>query len=71
MNNYYPKDYDYLGKSASDTDCTGLIPNGPVYEMDLLDYQNLYQFGGQRMADTIRDDVLGKRYADADHLKDL
>ena len=42
----YPKDYDYLGNSASASDCTGLIPAGTVEEVDLMNYENLYNFGG-------------------------
>ena len=37
--------YDYLGKSASVNDCTGLIPFGPVTQYELDSYQDLYDFG--------------------------
>ena len=63
MRNYYPKnedfhprgvshsrdDYDYLGNSASATDCTGLIPAGTVDTADLMNYQDLVHFGGLQM----------------------
>lgn len=63
MHNYYPKnvdyypteascfpeEYDYLGNSASTTDCTGLIPAGTVNGVDLINYQDLVHFGGLRM----------------------
>lgn len=49
MRNYYPKDYDYLGNSASTTDCTGLIPAGTVDMADLINYQDLVHFGGLPM----------------------
>lgn len=37
-------DYDYLGRSASAHDCTGLIPSGPVSEEELLSYKDVYAF---------------------------
>ena len=37
-------DYDYLGKSASTTDCTGLITHGPVNDAALNSYQDVYPF---------------------------
>lgn len=43
----YPADtdsYDYLGKSASVTDCTGLITHGPVTDAVLASYQEIYPF---------------------------
>ncbi len=36
--------YDYLTKSASTTDCTGLITHGPVTDDALNSYQNVYPF---------------------------
>ncbi|MGN0169888.1 MAG: hypothetical protein ACI39H_03890 [Lachnospiraceae bacterium] len=60
MFDHFPKDYDYLSKSASMTDCTGLIPEGPVDETALETYQEIYPFGGKEMADTIREDVYGE-----------
>lgn len=36
--------YDYLGKSASATDCTGLITHGPVNQAALESYQQVYSF---------------------------
>ena len=44
-----PLDYDYLGNSASATDCTGLIPAGTIDEADLMRYQDLVHFGGMPM----------------------
>lgn len=43
----YPADtdrYDYLGNSASATDCTGLITHGPVNDAVLASYMELYPF---------------------------
>ncbi|MDO5425922.1 MAG: hypothetical protein Q4F41_19655 [Eubacteriales bacterium] len=37
-------DYDYLGKACSATDCTGLIPAGPVDKAQLEAYHALYPF---------------------------
>ena len=37
-------EYDYLGKSASATDCTGLIPFGPTDQAQLDSYQDVYPF---------------------------
>ena len=59
MYGHFQKNYDYLSKSASVTDCTGLIPEGPVDESTLENYQELYPFGGKEMADIIREDVYG------------
>lgn len=36
--------YDYLGQSASATDCTGLITHGPVTDPVLASYQEIYPF---------------------------
>lgn len=36
--------YDYLGKSASRTDCTGLIPSAPQSDYELESYENIYPF---------------------------
>ena len=36
--------YDYLGKSASCMDQTGLIPSRPQSEAELESYQDLYPF---------------------------
>lgn len=45
----YPEEYDYLGNSASATDCTGLIPAGTIDAADLMNYQDLVHFGGLQM----------------------
>ena len=37
-------EYDYLGKAASATDCTGLIPFGPTDQAQLDSYQDVYPF---------------------------
>ncbi len=37
-------DYDYLGKSVSATDCTGIITHGPVTDDALTSYQEVYPF---------------------------
>lgn len=36
--------YDYLGKAASVTDCTGLIPAAPISRAELESYEELYRF---------------------------
>ena len=36
--------YDYLGNSASATDCTGLIPSAPQSEAELQSYEDVYAF---------------------------
>lgn len=36
--------YDYLGKSASRTDCTGLIPSALQNDYELESYENIYPF---------------------------
>lgn len=36
--------YDYLGKSASPTDMTGLITHGPTTDAALDSYQDVYPF---------------------------
>lgn len=36
--------YDYLGKSASVTDCTGLIPSAPQNDYELESYESVYPF---------------------------
>ena len=36
--------YDYLGKSASSMDCTGLIPSAPQNDYELESYENVYPF---------------------------
>ncbi|MDY3919720.1 MAG: hypothetical protein SOZ59_12110 [Candidatus Limivivens sp.] len=43
-NSSHESEYDYLGKSCSATDCTGLIPFGPVDEAQLEAYHELYPF---------------------------
>ncbi len=53
-----PRDYDYLTKSASPTDCTGLIPRGQVEEDSLALYQDVYHFGTNRVADTLHEDYV-------------
>ena len=37
-------DYDYLGKSASTHDCTGLIPTPVQNEEEIRSYENIYPF---------------------------
>ncbi len=37
-------DYDYLGNSASATDCTGLIPFAPRNAYELKSYEDLYHY---------------------------
>lgn len=36
--------YDYLGKAASATDCTGLIPSNPSGSAELESYEELYPY---------------------------
>lgn len=36
--------YDYLGKSASRTDCTGLIPSALRNDYELESYETIYPF---------------------------
>lgn len=50
------KEYDYLTKSASPTDCTGLIPEGTVEENSLASYQDVYHFGTNLVADVLHED---------------
>ena len=37
-------DYDYLGNSASATDCTGLIPSAPQSKAELESYEDVYHY---------------------------
>lgn len=37
-------DYDYLGNSASATDCTGLIPSAPMSKAERDSYQDIYHY---------------------------
>jgi len=37
-------DYDYLGKSASANDQTGLIPSGPQSDAEIESYQDVFPF---------------------------
>ena len=37
-------DYDYMGNSASVTDCTGLIPSAPMSKAERDSYQELYHY---------------------------
>lgn len=37
-------DYDYLGKSCSVQDCTGLIPSAPTSQEELESYEDLYPY---------------------------
>ena len=37
-------DYDYLGKSASANDQTGLIPSGPQNDAEIESYQDVFPF---------------------------
>lgn len=37
-------DYDYLGKSCSVQDCTGLIPAAPKNQEELLAYEDVYPY---------------------------
>lgn len=36
--------YDYLGNSASATDCTGLIPSAPMSKAERDSYQDVYHY---------------------------
>lgn len=36
--------YDYLGRAASTTDCTGLIPSAPVSRYELESYEDIYYY---------------------------
>lgn len=38
------QEYDYLGKSASAMDCTGLIPSLPEDEAEREAYEELYPY---------------------------
>ena len=42
--------YDYLGKAVSSTDCTGLIPAGPVNRAELESYEALYSYRPPHMS---------------------
>lgn len=37
-------DYDYLGKSCSVQDCTGLIPSAPASRDELEAYEDIYPY---------------------------
>jgi len=37
-------DYDYLGKSCSAQDCTGLIPSAPANQAELEAYEDIYPY---------------------------
>lgn len=39
--------YDYLGKSCSATDCTGLMPTAPTSDAEQESYEELYHFRPQ------------------------
>lgn|GEM_PF-194628 len=36
--------YDYLGRAASTTDCTGLIPSAPTNRYELESYEDIYYY---------------------------
>lgn len=36
--------YDYLGNSASNNDCTGLIPSAPISKSEVQSYEDVYHF---------------------------
>ena len=36
--------YDFLSNSASNQDCTGLIPSAPVNEDELKSYETVYHY---------------------------
>ena len=36
--------YDYLGKSVSSMDCTGLIPSAPKNQAERESYEELYPY---------------------------
>jgi len=38
------EDYDYLGHSASVTDCTGLIPSKPLSKAERDSYEAIYHY---------------------------
>ena len=46
--------YDYLGKSASATDYTGLIPSAPRNDYELESYEDIYPFRPGLRANTGR-----------------
>lgn len=48
--------YDYLGKSASTTDCTGLIPSALQNEYELESYESVYPFRPPRIENSERAD---------------
>lgn len=37
-------DYDYIGNSASVTDCTGLIPSAPLSKAERDSYEAIYHY---------------------------
>ena len=43
-------DYDYLGNACSSTDCTGLIPSGPMNEDELESYEAVYHYQPPRLS---------------------
>lgn len=58
--------YDYLGKSASRTDCTGLIPSAPQSDYELESYESIYPFRPPHIAgQTGPDAVSGKAETNA------
>ena len=44
LTDMYVDGYDYLGNSASASDCTGLIPSAPLSEAELTSYEDLYHY---------------------------
>ena len=38
------EEYDYIGNSASATDCTGLIPSAPLSRAERDSYQDIYHY---------------------------
>ncbi len=52
--------YDYLGKSASRTDCTGLIPSAPQSDYELESYENIYPFLPPHIAGAGEPNISGK-----------
>lgn len=53
--------YDYLGKSASQTDCTGLIPSAPQSDYELESYESIYPFRPPHIAGETGPDAVSGR----------
>ncbi|MFR8172029.1 MAG: hypothetical protein ACLU9Q_14575 [Marvinbryantia sp.] len=53
--------YDYLGKSASRTDCTGLIPSALQSDYELESYESIYPFRPPHIAGETESDAVSGR----------